>query len=103
MPRLRALFSVLIIAAVTLALLEASLRVRQLWKYGSFRPTVSEFVTDPETGLRILKPGYRGQGLSINSLGFRGPEIETPKPPGRIRLAFLGGSTTTLVQISFLS
>lgn len=41
-------------------------------------------------------PGYKSMdGLNMhNSLGFRGPEIEIPKPKGRIRIALLGGSTT---------
>mgnify|MGYP001571135475 CR=1 FL=1 len=41
-------------------------------------------------------PNYRSEdGLNMhNSMGFRGPEIEMPKPKGRIRIAILGGSTT---------
>jgi lysophospholipase L1-like esterase len=31
---------------------------------------------------------------SSNSLGFRGREVESPKPAGRYRIACLGGSTT---------
>lgn len=44
----------------------------------------------------IGTPNYRStDGLNMhNSLGFRGPEIEMPKPKGRIRIAVLGGSTT---------
>ncbi len=33
-------------------------------------------------------------GLSTNRLGFRGPEIPLDKPPGRVRIAFVGASTT---------
>ncbi len=41
-------------------------------------------------------PNYTSpDGLNMhNSLGLRGPEIATPKPFGRTRIALLGGSTT---------
>ena len=41
-------------------------------------------------------PNYKSaDGLNMhNSLGFRGPEIQIPKPKNRIRIAILGGSTT---------
>ncbi len=38
----------------------------------------------------VPTPGYP----SHNSLGFRGPEVELEKPPGRLRIACLGASTT---------
>ena len=45
-----------------------------------------------------LRPGARLHGLfhkiDINRLGFRGPELETPKPPGTFRVWCVGGSTT---------
>lgn len=47
-----------------------------------------------------LRPGFTrasGDGRPLrtsNSLGFRGAEIELPKPPGRTRILCLGGSTT---------
>lgn len=34
-----------------------------------------------------------------NSYGFRGPEIETPKPEGRFRIVTIGGSTTYTVEV----
>ncbi|MDG2150137.1 MAG: GDSL-type esterase/lipase family protein [Planctomycetota bacterium] len=43
------------------------------------------------------KPNRTRQGelvRSSNSDGFRGPEIERPKPEGRFRIVCLGGSTT---------
>lgn len=33
-----------------------------------------------------------GETIHINRRGFRGPEIESPKPRGRVRIVFLGGS-----------
>lgn len=37
-------------------------------------------------------PGADYDHIHINSRGFRGPEIDVPKPPGTIRIAFLGDS-----------
>lgn len=46
-------------------------------------------------------PTYNVQdGLNIhNSFGYRGPEIEQPKPKGRFRIVALGGSTTYTTQV----
>jgi len=42
-----------------------------------------------------LKPDFeRSNGSRTNSVGFRGDEIEMPKPAGRFRILCLGGSTT---------
>ena len=32
--------------------------------------------------------------------GFRSPEIDDPKPPGTLRIAYLGGSTTYCAEVS---
>lgn len=40
------------------------------------------------------QPGAQGQQRSSNALGFRGRQVETPKPDGRYRIVCLGGSTT---------
>ena len=51
------------------------------------------FFTSAEIIQRIRhhEHNYRSE---LNSLGFRGPEIETVKPPGRVRIFFAGASTT---------
>jgi lysophospholipase L1-like esterase len=44
-----------------------------------------------------LKPSWERLGKqrrTTNSLGFRGPEIQQPKPAGRYRIVCIGGSTT---------
>ncbi len=45
-----------------------------------------------------LRPGARLRGLkyavSINSLGFRGPELASPRPEQALRVWCIGGSTT---------
>ncbi|MDP6538859.1 MAG: GDSL-type esterase/lipase family protein [Planctomycetota bacterium] len=45
----------------------------------------------PKPGHRFDQPRHRG---SHNSLGFRGPKIAAVKPPGTLRIACLGGSST---------
>ena len=46
----------------------------------------------------LMTPGKEvsvyGHPLSINSLGFRGPEIQDPKPLGTKRIVFIGDSVT---------
>ncbi|HEX2278016.1 MAG TPA: SGNH/GDSL hydrolase family protein [Candidatus Tectomicrobia bacterium] len=54
----------------------------------------AQFHRDQHTGLRLPVPNSTQGKIRINSLGFRSPEIPVPKPPGTVRLAFLGSSTT---------
>ena len=55
------------------------------------------FLYDPEIRY-VMAPGQQGwidDGLvSVNSLGFRGPEVASPKPPGRFRVVVVGDSLT---------
>lgn len=78
---------------LALLAVEGALRVRQYAKYGTFGQ-MHAFVIDPESGLEIPPPGRTTAHFTINSRGFRGPLPDQPKPPGRLRLAFLGASTT---------
>jgi hypothetical protein len=45
-------------------------------------------------GMEFAIPGASSGGVSINGLGFRGPELEMPKPADTIRIAFAGDSRT---------
>lgn len=55
------------------------------------RPPHYSAVIEPELGL----PGVDGTGhYSINGHGFRGSELEVPKPPDEFRIFAVGGSTT---------
>src|SRR5574341_678322 len=87
--------ALLLLAGLLLGLLlvEGLVRLRQWRRYGTTVTSYYRFATDPATGLRIPEPGHRVGPIAIDSLGFRGPEIERPKPAGRIRVAFLGAST----------
>src|SRR5580700_7387766 len=88
---------VLISVAVTVLMVEAAVRIRQKIRFGTFSPSVLAFRMDPASGLRL--PVSSGR-IHINSLGFRGPELDMPKPAGRVRLAFLGASTTFCAEVS---
>jgi len=90
--------SLCVLAALALAL-EGAVRVRQWKRFGTIG-RVHAFVTDPASGLLIPEPGRRTASIAIDSLGFRSPELERPKPSGRLRLAFLGGSTTFCAEAS---
>lgn len=86
--------------ALLLALLgaEALVRVRHYMKHGTFGE-IYQFEIDEKSGLRVPPVGVNGP-ITINGLHFRGPEIEQPKPEGRVRVAFLGGSTTFCAEAS---
>jgi len=84
---------------------EGALRARQSIREGvpwgsSFWGTDQTYVTDPESGLRILIPNGHFGPVHINSFGFRSPDIPVEKPAGRLRIAFLGGSTTYCAEVS---
>lgn len=41
-----------------------------------------------------LTPGYDYNGIRVNKLGFRGPEITAERSPGSLRIVAMGDSTT---------
>jgi lysophospholipase L1-like esterase len=100
--RSKAILSTILVLTFLFMLLlaaEGLIRVRQYIKYGAFG-NISDIKVDSKTGLRVLEPGNQTANISINSHGFRGPEIEHPKPENRLRLAFLGASTTYCAEVS---
>jgi len=97
--------SILIGGLFGFLILEVGLRVRAKILYGQQMPIISEvFYVDPATGLRVPRPGYHLKGnrieISINSLGFRGAEFTREKPPGTVRIACIGASTTMSEEAS---
>jgi hypothetical protein len=75
---------------------ELGLRLIQLVRFGT-ETTVERsdrFFVDPATGLRLPLPNSAHGRIRYNSLGYRGPELEVPKPPGTVRIAYVGNSTT---------
>ena len=79
---------------------EGAIRLRQFLKYGSTAVLEDYWTIDPSTGLRVPVAGRSVGRISINSLGFRGPEIAAAKPEGTVRVAFLGASTTWCAEVS---
>jgi lysophospholipase L1-like esterase len=89
----------LLTLVTTLALVELAVRTRQYVKHGAFG-AMHVFVRDPKTGLDLPPPGRVTANFAINARGFRGPLVDSPKPAGRLRLAFLGASTTFCAEVS---
>jgi lysophospholipase L1-like esterase len=83
-----------------LALLEGLVRARHWVRYGGLRSVEDTITVDLSTGLRVLIPNQTIGTIRINSLGFRSPELVQPKPPGLVRVAFLGASTTFCAEVS---
>lgn len=75
---------------------ELALRTVQWLKFGQQKSVEasSAYFIDDRTGLRLNVPNRQLGRIRINNLGFRGPDIEMPKPTDTVRLAFLGSSTT---------
>jgi len=88
--------TILLVAGLAFGAGEAALRIVQMTKFGT--PTTVEesakFAIDAVTGLRLPVPGSTHGRIHYNSLGFRGPELQVPKPHGVLRIAYLGSSTT---------
>src|SRR5262245_54368623 len=92
----------LVVPIVMFGLLEATLRIRQTLRFGA--ATLADHAKiDPVTGLPVFQPGeIRGRvtRIVIDEDGFRSPPLDHPKQASRIRLAFLGGSTTFCAEVS---
>jgi len=93
-PRPSRLVVALVATVLGLAFVEGAVRLRQWTKYGTTEASFYSFVLHPESGLDIPEPGQVIGPITINSMGFRSPDLEIPKPEGRTRIAFLGGSTS---------
>ncbi len=91
----------LIICCLLLLAAEAAVRIRSAMRYGgTFWGIEETYQTDPATRLRIPVPNSRFGAIRINSFGFRSPQIAREKPAGRLRVAFLGASTTYCAEVS---
>ena len=84
---------VLIIFVLRFAIAEAGVRIRHYLKYGGFHGIEKGYKVDEKVNLRIPIQSKITGPISINSYGFRGPEIDKQKQKNTFRLAFLGAST----------
>ena len=78
---------------------EAAVRVRAHLKYGELLEIEQLFEPHTEADIAVGRPNLdvffaKQTRVRTDSRGFRSPELAVPKPPGTLRLAFLGGSTT---------
>jgi GDSL-like Lipase/Acylhydrolase family len=64
-------------------------KIKYVYSLGEIQSQNSNLVPMPYVNY-LPSPGYPGH----NRLGYRGPEIEIPKPEGKFRIVALGGSTT---------
>lgn len=86
---------------IGLRTLESSGKFQKFFEiFGNAKPPLDKrtgpgmYYAHPYTGY-AMKPGYTRRGFEqINSLGFRGEEIELKKPEGVYRIVAIGGSTT---------
>lgn len=86
--------------AITLYLVaEALIRVRQYIRYGTTATADQLYQLDKDSGLRVPIAGLHVGRISTDGRGFRNPELGVPKPGGRLRIAFLGGSTTWCAEV----
>jgi lysophospholipase L1-like esterase len=83
---------------VVLVAIECVLRLNAYARNG-FARVDDVYMVDRSNGLRVPRPSMKFGGININSDGFRGPEIQTPKPAGMLRLAFVGASTTFCAEV----
>lgn len=90
-----------IFLVVLFALAEGAVRYRAWTKHGtsSFRVD-NTYIFDESIDLRIPRPGYSTERMTINSSGFRSPEIDRESPTNTYRIAFLGASTTFSAEVS---
>jgi lysophospholipase L1-like esterase len=98
-------WTILVGLAIALAVLvavsaEVAIRVRQTRTYGTAATVENFYRLDERMDLRVPIPNLRIGHVATNSLGFRGPEIQVPKPGGTVRIAFLGASTTWCAEVS---
>ncbi len=97
--------SLVIALAVMFAGAEVLTRLVELVRFGEIHGKALEepeiYQPQPRLG-HMLKPGSSivrpdpktPHEIHINALGLRGPETTLAKPPGRLRVACVGGSTT---------
>jgi lysophospholipase L1-like esterase len=90
------------VAAIALMLIAAEIatRIRQTMQTGTATVAEDYYTVDRAINLRVPVPNFSNGRISINSLGFRGPEISASKPHGTVRIAFLGASTTWCAEVS---
>ncbi len=78
---------------------EAGVRVRQYVRYGTTAMADQLYQVHQPSGLRVPTAGLHIGRITTDSRGFRNPELQAPKPAGRLRIAFLGASSTWCAEV----
>jgi hypothetical protein len=88
----------LITTIIFLALANGAVTLYERITYGATQDQKEDMYVRKANGRKVLKPGSKMSGkrtkVSINSMGFRGPELAPTKPENGIRIWVVGGSTT---------
>jgi lysophospholipase L1-like esterase len=95
--RVRVLFpliSLLMVGILGAVVLEVGFRLREKHRtdVGGTYPGLS--YRHVQLGHSLIPNAHYFDRVTINSLGFRGPDIDVAKPAGTIRILCMGGSTT---------
>ena len=101
-PGRLALLGLLAVAA-TPFLAEGLVRFRAHAKYGRYLDIYEVHERLPDTNLLVPLPNldvsFGETRVQTDERGFRSPPVAMPKPPGTLRLAFLGASDTFCAQV----
>ncbi len=94
-----------LVLALALLCAEGLIRYRAWRRFGPYLDVYDFHERMGGSGLLRPRPGLsitfaRRSRIETDSRGFRSPELALPKPPGTVRLAFLGASTTFCGQAS---
>ena len=88
----------LITTVIFVAMANGGVTLYERFTYGATQTEKEEMYVHKAGGRKVLKPGSQMSGhrtkISINSMGFRGPELLDPKPENGLRVWVVGGSTT---------
>ena len=95
--RVFALVALLLASVISILVIE--LAIRAFWPHRVRTPFALEdprFLYRNEPGVVGYQtaPGEFGYGFTVNSLGFRGPEVAVEPPPGALRILCVGDSFT---------
>lgn len=81
------------------ALLRVQLRREEAARTVDWNELRAEVLYRDGAGFDRFVPGARSGNVVINQLALPGPEVTVPKPPGTLRVAFLGDSVTLAASL----
>ncbi len=97
-PLRRKIIYAAVTTGVLLAMANGAVALYEKVQYGGSHAEKEGIYITREDGRKVLRPGASLQGaqtrIQINQLGFRGPELDEPKPQNGFRVWCVGGSTT---------